>query len=294
MKEIKKESLKSLSKNNLINSILVLLIRTSINIYLLITAFCLIYVISEYTFPFNTFFHSILYPIATARHLNKYLLVSLFSCLFLFSFIVFIPLKMGIYLWFSKIKKDNKQNILIIFNYYSSLKIFLRAVTFKLVLLTKSILAFTICFVPTVGTFIFACSKLNQYREEHQFFLRILIIFSAITILIGGFFFLKIQLTQIPAKFMFVTNDTANIIYIIKSAHFLTNSNINLLMHLVASFYYHIFAFIFIIPIPFITSYFYVCLNEYTQRIVYKQNQGISSIPLTEKVVDISSQLLRF
>lgn len=291
MKEIKKESLKKLSKDNLKRSIIILSIRTIINIFLLFLTMLSLSSLTDYN---SLFSYTILSSIIEPTNLNTSLLFWLLISLTILSFLVFIPLKMGIYLWFSRIQKDQITSMLLIFNYYKSIKDIIKTISFKLILILRNLLALFICFAPTVGTFLLVCSKLKNCPTEYQFILRILIIISAVTILIGIAFFFKIKIIQIPANFMFVINENCNILTIIKSLNFLMRSNNIPLIKLLISFSYYIPTFIFIIPIPFIMTYFYICIYEFTKKIIYKQNQGIDSIPLTEKVVDISSQLLRF
>lgn len=288
MKEIKKESLKIFSKNNFKNLILILFIKSFINLLLIFLAFLTTYSIVPYTIPEKNLFYSFLYPISIAKNLNYLPLRPILIFTLFYAIIVYIPLKMGIYLWLSKIKKDNKTSPLIIFHYYKSLKLLIKSILFKATIFLNSIFNFILCFVPTIGTFIFVCLKTYDFPQESQVFIRLLILFSAITILIGAFFFFKMQISQITTKFIFVQNDSENIFAVIKSSNFLIHSNNKEFKKFLLSFWNSLILCLFLIPIPFVFAYFRVCLHEFTKKITYKQNQGIEAIPLTQKVVDIN------
>lgn len=288
MKKIKKASLKIFSKNNVKNLIYISLIKILINLTLLFLTFLTVYSLSNYTISENNIFYSTLYPISQIKNLSFGLLQPILILILFYTFFLSIPLKAGIYLWFSEIKKDDKTSLLIIFHYYKNSKLLIKSILFKLALLFKSALNFALCFLPTVGTFIFCCLRLPHFPQELQLFLRILILVAAATILIAAFFFLKLQISQIPAKFLFVQNSSENFFTIIKSSDFLVRNNNKDFKKLLRFFAKYISLCFLIMPIPFITAYFRMCLFEFTKKIVYKQNQGISAIPLTQKVININ------
>ncbi len=288
MKEIKKESLKIFSKNNFKKLILILLIKSFINLLLIFLAFLTIYSFVDYMIPEKSVFYSFLAPISIAKNLNYLPLRPILVFTFFYALIMFIPLKMGIYLWLFKIKKDNKTSLLIIFNYYKNLKLLVKSIFFQLSILINSIFNFILCFVLTNVTFIFVCLKTYDFPAEFQIFIRILILFSAITILIGVIFFLKMQISHTATKFIFIQNDSENILSIIKSSNFLIHNNSKEFKKFLLSFWNSLILCFFIIPIPFVIAYFRVCMLEFTKKITYKQNQGITAIPLTQKVVNIN------
>lgn len=288
MKEIKKESLKIFSKNNFKNLILILLIKLFINSLLIFLSFLTIYSFIPYMIPEKNLLFSFLYPISIAKSLNYLPLQPTIVFTLSYAIIMYIPLKMGIYLWLSKIKKDDKTSLLIIFHYYKNLKLFIKSIFFEATIYLCSILNFILCFVPTIGTFILVCCKVYDFPQDSQIFIRLLILFSAATILIGALFFFKMQISQITTKFIFVQNDSENIFSIIKSSNFLIHSNNKEFKKLLLSFWNFLILCLFLIPIPFVFAYFRSCLHGFTQKITYKQNQGIIAIPLTQKVVDIN------
>jgi hypothetical protein len=96
------------------------------------------------------------------------------------------------------------------------------------------------------------------------------------------------QISQSLAKFLFVQDSSKNIFSIIKSADFLLHQNSKDFKKFLRSLWKYIPLCIFVIPIPFVFAYFRVCFFEFAKKIVYKQNQGIVAIPLTEKVIDIN------
>ncbi len=146
-------------------------------------------------------------------------------------------------------------------------------------------------FIPTVVAFFIACLKLNDCPENYQTILRTIIIISALMMVIGICVFFKMQLLQLPTNFIFVLNNKLSAFSCLKSSIFLMRSNTKLVSQFKVYFYYYIFSVIFIVPILFLMPYFYTLLYELTKKIIYNQNQGLSSIPLTEKVVDISPNL---
>lgn len=291
MNNIKKESLKKLSVNNFIKSNIILFINNLFFILFFLLIILSIYSLVEYTIPNTNFLFNFLEPINYAKNNNKILLSSILITLSIFSFLTFIPLKMGTYLWFSKLDKDKNTSILIIFYYYKNIKSMLKTILFKLTSIAKLLLNFCILLGTTISTFIFACSKLNETQSDHQMLLRFIIIFSAIIILVGLVFFVKVLITQIFSNFIFVNYNSYSILTCLKSSSFLIRSNRNIIPILFKSLYYYIFSIIFIIPIFFIIPFFYTVLGELTKQIVYKQNQGITLIPLNEKVIDINAQL---
>ena len=288
MKEIKKESLKIFAKSNLKNLILILFIRIFINFLLFFLVSLTAYSFSNQMLPSKSIFYSFLSPISVAKNLDYLPLRPILIFTLFYATIMFIPLKMGIYLWFSKIKKDNKTSLLIIFHYYKNLKLFIKSISFEFIIFFNSIFNFILCFVPTVGTFIFVCLKTYDLSTEFQILIRILILFSAITILIGMLFFFKMQISHTAAKFIFVQNGPENIFSIIKISNFLIHNNSKEFKKFLLSFWTSLILSFFVIPIPFVIAYFHVCMLEFTKKITYKQNQGISAIPLTQKVVDIN------
>lgn len=288
MKEIKKESLKIFSKNNFKSLILVILIKTLINLILIFLTFLTFYSLTDCTIPESNFLYQFLYPINLIKNLNTVPLSYLLIFTLFYSFIMFIPLQMGIYLWFSKIKKDNNLSLAIIFNYYKSLKLVAKSISFVLIMLFKSFSTFLLFFVPTISTFLFACFSINSFPQEYQIFLRILILISAISVFISILFFFRSQVFQIFTKFIFVLDDSENIFTTIKSSYFLIHNNKKYFKKFFLSFCGYTILCLFIITIPFVFSYFQVCMLELAKKIIYKQNQGISSIPLTQKVIDIN------
>ena len=130
MKEIKKESLKIFAKSNLKNLILILFIRIFINFLLFFLVSLTAYSFSNQMLPSKSIFYSFLSPISVAKNLDYLPLRPILIFTLFYATIMFIPLKMGIYLWFSKIKKDNKTSLLIIFHYYKNLKLFIKSITF--------------------------------------------------------------------------------------------------------------------------------------------------------------------
>lgn len=288
MKEIKKESLKIFSKNNFKNLILILSIKIFINFLLFFLIFLTFYSFSNYMFSSNSTFFSLLFPISVVKCLGYLPLQPILTFTSLYAIIMFIPLKMGIFLWLSKIKKDNKTSLLIIFHYYKNFRLLVKSIMFEFIILFNSIFNFILCFVPTIGTFIFVCLKIYDFPTEFQIFIRILILFSVITILIGVLFFLKMQISHTVTKFIFAQNDCENIFTVIKSSNFLIHSNNKEFKKFLLSFGNHLILCFFIIPIPFVLAYFKMCVFEFTKKITYKQNQGIVAIPLTQKVVDIN------
>lgn len=288
MKDLKKESLKLFTKNNIKSLTLMLFIKTFFNITRTFLLFLTLYSLLSYKIPENSPFYPILYTISIPKNLNYLSLKITLISLLIFSFFAFIPLHFGIYLWFSQLKKDSKTSILTIFHYYKSSKLFIKSIFFKLALTLKSLFNFIICFAPTVGTLLFCCTNLDSFPNEIQFLSRILILASIFTILIATFFFLKLQISQPITKFLFVQNSSKNIFSIIKSADFLLHQNSKDFKQFLRSLWKYIPLCIFVIPIPFVFAYFRVCFFEFAKKIVYKQNQGIVAIPLTEKVIDIN------
>ena len=262
MKEIKKESLKIFAKSNLKNLILISFIRIFINFLLFFLVFLTAYSFSNQMLPSKSIFYSFLSPISVAKNLDYLPLRPILIFTLFYATIMFIPLKMGIYLWFS--------------------------ISFEFIIFFNSIFNFILCFVPTVGTFIFVCLKTYDLSTEFQILIRILILFSAITILIGMLFFFKMQTSHTAAKFIFVQNGPENIFSIIKISNFLIHSNNREFKKFLLSFWSHLILCFFIIPIPFVFAYFQMCMLEFTKKITYKQNQGIVAIPLTQKVIDIN------
>ncbi|MFR1509827.1 MAG: hypothetical protein ACLSSW_04190 [Acutalibacteraceae bacterium] len=96
------------------------------------------------------------------------------------------------------------------------------------------------------------------------------------------------QISHTAAKFIFVQNGPENIFSIIKISNFLIHNNSKEFKKFLLSFWTSLILCFFVIPIPFVIAYFHVCMLEFTKKITYKQNQGISAIPLTQKVVDIN------
>ncbi len=291
MNNIKKESLKKLSGNNFIKSNIILLINNLFFVLLFLLIILSIYSLTEYTVPNTSFFSSFLAPINYVKNNNRILLSSILITLSIFSFLSFIPLKMGTYLWFSKLEKGKNISILIIFHYYTSFKKMLKAILFKLASTIKLIFSFCIFLVTTISTFIFACSKLDECQSEFQILLRLIIICSTIVILIGLTFFINTLFTQIFSNFIFVNYNEYNILTCIKSSNFLMRSNRKITLKFFKSFYYYLVANIFILPMFFTLPFFYIVFSGLTKKILYKQNQGILSIPLNEKVIDINTQL---
>ena len=288
MKDLKKESSKLFSKNNIKSLTLIIIIKTFFNITRIFLLFFTLYSLLSYKTSENALFSPILSPTSITENLNYFSLQLILILLFIFAFLAFIPLHIGAYLWLSQLKKDDKTSILTIFYYYKNSKFFIKSIFFKLALALKSFFNFIICFAPTVGTFIFCCVNLDFFPNELQFIFRILILVSIFTILIATFFFFRMQISQPLATFLFVQNSSKNIFSIIKSADFLLHQNSKDFKKFLRSFWKYIPLCIFVIPIPFVFAYFRVCFFEFAKKIVYKQNQGIVAIPLTEKVININ------
>ena len=288
MKEIKKESLKIFSKSNIKNLFIILIIKSTINLFLIFMVLLSIYSLLGLNSTEEKFFYLFDKYFSAIKNLNEFSFSTTIIFVLMYSFIMFIPLNMGIYLWFSKIKKDDKTPLFTIFYYYKNLKGLLKVISFKLFMMLKSIIIFIFFFVPTVGTFIVACLRVNFFLQESQTFLRLIILISAVTILIAIIFFLKFSLSQISANFIFVLNENSNILTIMKSSTFLIHNNSKEFTKFLLSFWNDILLCFLIIPIPFVFAYFKMCLYKFTKKIIYKQNQGIIAIPLTQKVIDIN------
>ncbi len=288
MKEIKKESLKIFSKSNLKNLVFIIIIKTTINLFLIFMFLLSIYSLLDLNLTEENFFYLFAKYFSAIKNLDTAYFSIIITFVLIYSFIMFIPLNMGIYLWFSKIKKDDKTPLLTIFYYYKNLRSIIKTVSFKLLMILKSFAVFIFCFVPTVGTFIVACLRVNFFSQESQTFFRLIILISAAIILIATIFFLKFKLSQSAANFIFVLNETANVFTIIKSSTFLMHTNSKDFTKFLLSFWQYIILCLLIIPIPFVFAYFKMCMHEFTKKIVYKQNQGIIAIPLTQKVIDIN------
>lgn len=291
MKKLKNEDIRETIKNNFLKSLFILLIKFLSDLLTLSLIAISIYSIVKYKFSEITVFDFISPMVNSPVFSTGVWPIYIFIPLAAFSFLAFMPLKSGIYLWFSKIKKDNKTSCLIIFHYYKNLTFIIKSISLNLIIFLKSLINFSVIFIPTVMTFLLACLKLNDCPYDYQTILRIIIIISALMIIIGIFLFFKMQLLQILTNFIFVLNNKLSAFSCIKSSIFLMRSNNNLISQFKIYFYYYIFSIIFIIPLLFLMPYFYTILYEFTKKIIYKQNQGLSSIPLTEKVIDISPKL---
>ena len=217
---------------------------------------------------------------------------SLLFGVLIFTVLILMPLKMGIYLWLSETKKDSASPLLTVFHYYRNFRSIARVIIFEVLLIVRTSIIFILYFAPTVGTFLFACNKVYSAPKDGQLLIRLLILASATTILSSTIFFLKSIIMQIPAKFLFVMNPDKNPFSIIHSSSFLLRSNNKDFTRLLFSLWSYFFASIFIIPIPLTFAYIQACLCEFTRKIVYKQNQGIVAIPLSQMVIDINSRPL--
>lgn len=286
MKELKKEALKIFSKNNAKNLATILLIKLVTNTLLIFVTFATIYV----SFPLEL--PAILGVLTFAKTNLPRIFSSLLFCVLIFTFLTLIPLKIGFYLWLSEIKKDSQASLLTVFRYYKSFHFIARAIAFEVLLLIRTIIIFFLYFAPTIGTFLLACINTHSTPETNQLFLRLLILASAATILSATVLFLKSLLMQISAKFLFVMSPQKSLFSIIRSSSFLLRTNSKDFTRLTLSLWSCFFASFFILPIPLTFAYMQACLGEFTKKIVYKQNQGIVAIPLSQMVIDINSRPL--
>lgn len=279
MKEIKKISLKIFSKNNVKNLIFILFIKTILNLFLIFLSFFIIFSFFNFKNDGYNFF-----PFIQNIPIFYFGLI----LLLVYSFCVFMPLRMGVYLWFSKLKKDSVTPLSTIFLYYRNFKLFAKTILFELILLLKMVLNFIFCLGPALGLLLFCSLKFYDFPQDFQIFARILILIAIFSIFVGILLFFKLQISQIVTKFLFVQNKQNNILNIIKSSNFLLHNNNKEFTKFLYSFWHYLFFCIFIIPIPFVFAYFEICMFQFTKKIIYKQNQGIVAIPLNQKVIDIN------
>ncbi len=283
MKKLKKEALVVFSRDNLKSLVIILLIKLFTNIFLTILIFSIFYII----FPGDLF--PTLPALTFAKHTAPHLFSLLFFGVLIIAFLILIPpLKIGFYLWLSETKKDNKTNLLTVFHYYSSLYLIVRTVMFELLSLARTGIVFFLYFTPTVGTFIFAYSQTYAAPKSDQLFLRLLMLASVILIFNSAILFFKHLISQIPAKFIFIMTSDKSLFSILRSSSFLLHANSKDFTKLLVSLWSVFFACLFIIPVPFAFVYMQSCIYEFTKKIIYKQNQGIVSIPLTQTVIDIN------
>ena len=285
MKELKKDALKIFSKSNLKTIIIVLIIKFFAYTLFLFLLCATIY--AGFSEHFSTIFPALLFATISSKQVFNILLAGIL----VFTALMLTPLKMGFYLWISKTKKDSQANLLTVFHYYNSFHLIFRSIMFEFLTFNRTVFVFLLYFAPTAGTFIFAYSKIYKEPETEQLFLRILILASAVLIFNSAILFFKYLAMQISAKFLFVMHPNKNIFSILRSASFLLHVNSKDFTKLLLSLWGVFFTGLFIMPLPFAFAYTQSCICEFTRKIVYKQNQGLATIPLNQTVIDINVQL---
>lgn len=279
MKGLKKDARKIFEGANFKTLIAILLIKLATNVLLI-------------GIGIATFYVGLNVLKTTSPRIFIYLLLGVL----IFTVLILIPLKLGIYLWLSETKKDRASPLLTVFHYYRKFRSIARVIIFEVLLIVRISIIFILYFAPTVGTFLFACNKVYGAPKDDQLLIRLLILASAATILSSTIFFIKSLIMQIPTKFLFVMNPEKNPFSIIHSSNYLLRANNKDFTRLLFSLWSYFFAStsIFIIPIPLTFAYIQACLCEFTKKIVYKQNQGIVAIPLSQMVIDINSDIAKF
>ncbi len=275
MKGLKKDARKIFEGANFKTLLAILLIKLATNVLLIGVGIATFYV-----------------GLNASKTTSPRIFVDLLFGALIFTFLILIPLKMGIYLWLSETKKDSAPPLLTVFHYYKDFRSLARVMIFEVLLIVRISIIFILYLAPTVGTFLFACNKVYGAPKDGQLLIRLLILASAATILSSTIFFFKSLIMQIPAKFLFVMNPEKNPFSIIHSSSYLLRTNNKDFTRLLFSLWSCFFASIFIIPIPLTFAYLQACLCEFTREIVYKQNQGIVAIPLSQMVIDINSRPL--
>ena len=121
MKKLKKEGLIAFSKNNLKGLLAVFAIKIFSKLVQSLLAFLAVYSLFGYTLPANGFFTSLLEPISATKNLEAVPLSPLLLALWLYTFIMLLPLDLGFYLWFSHTKSGaTPPPLLFIFFYYGN------------------------------------------------------------------------------------------------------------------------------------------------------------------------------
>lgn len=289
MKNKKKEGLIAFSKNNFKALLVVFAIKIFSKLLLTLLAFLAVYSLFDYTFTANGFFISFIEPISEAKNLEPASLSAILLALWAYAFIMFLPLDLGFYLWFSQIDPGiAPPPLLLIFFYYKNLCLVIKAISFQFAILLRSALKFTFYIAPAAVIFIFLCLNIRTFSPESQLLFRVFILIAAFATFFGVFLFIRSQILRAFTKFVFVLNDSQNVFKSLKSSAFLTRNNSKEFMKFILSFWpYVIFSF-FIITIPFARAYFLFRFAVFTKKIIYNQSQGIIAIPLNQKVIDIN------
>lgn len=286
LRTIKKESLKKLSKKNLLDIILIMFLSISVLFLKTSLFFLLIYSLFKISFTQNLFFY-----LDGFKESSQTALIISSSILMGLSIILYFPLKLGIKRWFYSLSENSKRPLYDIFYYYSSIKLFVRSILLKITCTTSLLIKIGLPLIISFSLFVISCINIKVSRESLTLF-EVLFIVSSILIFGSIMFSFKTFLVYILTPYIFVSNDSEKLYKTIKSSNFLFKTNKSLFYKFyllsVPSFILSILFF----PCFFTTPYLYLSMSKLTKKVVYKQNQGIETIPLTEKVIDISKELL--
>lgn len=182
--------------------------------------------------------------------------------------IIIFPLTLGTIKWFYLNTFDDKNNISIIFDFFSTPKIYFKSIFIKLNLTLKFIfftIIFNIPFILSLLNIKFLNNYDNVMSQNLLPFIYILSTFIFIIFNLASFLFL---LRYFLVYFIFITNKNIKISDILKlSIKTMKNYKLNL-FSLISSFIFLYLLSIFILPMFFIIPYIYTSLSIYAKNLI--------------------------